>query len=354
MADESFNRWARQESPPAEWEFWHDWLRQHSDKQDIARQASLIILGLGVKPYRDIPEADLEEQINQIRLQTHQKRTLSAWSPNQFVWWMSAAAMLLLASVIGWLTWETRPTVSQPIYSQLVQASSIALIEKVNNTQAPVSVRLPDGSVVRLQPASRISFSKLGTEDKREVYLTGEAFFTVQKNPLRPFYVHANEVVTRVLGTSFTVKAFENQTDVQVAVRTGRVSVFARNDWERAEEINRDVPGLVLTPNQQVVFNRQAGSFHRSIRPDPTIIRHHFANDVFVYDETAVNQVFAQLEEAYGIDIVFDEQLLKHCTLTAKFQDEPLLEKLDLICKTINASYQIVDAQIVINAPGCY
>ncbi|QDK81973.1 DUF4974 domain-containing protein [Spirosoma sp. KCTC 42546] len=355
LLDESFNRWARQESPPEEWKFWQDWLHRHPDKQEIAQQARLLIVGLDVKPYRDISEEEVQNQVYQIRAQTHQRRTLGSPSTSQFMWWARVAAMLVLTAGLGWSVWVFRKPVEQPIYTQLIKSSPVALIEKINTTNAPLSVPLPDGSLVLLQPASRISFSEHFMGAKREVYLTGEAFFNVQKNPLQPFYVHANEVVTRVLGTSFTVKAFENQANVQVAVRTGRVSVFARSDWQRAEkEVNSDVPGLVLTPNQQVVFNRQEGNFHRTIMPDPTIIRHRFANDVFVYDETSVTKVFAQLEEAYGIDIVFDEQLLKQCTITAKFQDEPLLEKLNLICQTIKASYQIVDAQIVISAPGCY
>lgn len=354
LLDESFSRWARQESPPEEWEFWHDWLRQHPEKQEIARQASLIIRGLNVKPHRDIPQQELEEQIRQIRLQTHQKRSLSSQLPNQFVGWVRAAAIVLMVSGIGWIVWVSRTSANQPVYTQLVNASPVALVEKTNATNAPVSVPLPDGSLVTLQPGSRISFSQPFAGDKREVYLTGEAFFDVQKNPRRPFYVHANEVVTKVLGTSFTIKAFDKQTSIQVAVRTGRVSVFARNDWKRAEnEVNSDVPGLVLTPNQQVDFNRRDGNFHRTITPNPTIINHRFAKDVFVYDDTSISEVFTQLEEAYGIDIVFDEQLLRQCTLTATFQDEPLLEKLTLICQTIKASYQIVDAQIVITAPGC-
>lgn len=354
LLDESFNRWARRESSPEEWAFWQDWLSQYPVKQEIAEQARLLITGLRVKPYREITEQTLHHQVDKIRLHTHQRRPIGLPIPAQFGWWSRAAAILLLICGIGMSIWVYRNTSNQSVYAQLIQSAPIALIEKANTSKTPLSVRLPDGSRVTLQPTSRISFSKQFKGDKREVYLMGEAFFNVQKNPLMPFYVHANEVVTKVLGTSFTVKAYENQTNVQVTVRTGQVSVFARNDWQRAEkEVNSDVPGVVLTPNQKVVFNRQEGHFHRTIMPNPVIINHRFANDVFVYDETPVTKIFTQLQDAYGVDIVFDEQLLKHCTLTAKFHNEPLLEKLNLICQTINASYQIVDAQIVISAQGC-
>lgn len=355
LLDESFNRWTRQESSPEERAFWQEWLRQHPANQEIAEQARLLITGLRVKPHREITQQALHQQVEQIRLHTHQRRTIGLSIPAQFGWWVRVAAILLLVAGIGLSIGVYRNTLTQSAYAQLVRSAPTALIEKVNTTGSPLSVRLPDGSQATLQPTSRISFSKQFKNDKREVYLMGEAFFNVQKNPLMPFFVHANELVTKVLGTSFSVKAYENQANVQVAVRTGQVSVFARNDWQRAEkEVNSDVPGVVLTPNQKVVFSRKEGRFHRTIIANPVIINHRFDNDVFVYDETPVTKVFAQLEDAYGVDIVFDEQLLKHCTLTARFHDEPLPEKLYLICQTINASYQIVDAQLIISAQGCY
>ncbi|GAB4026830.1 FecR family protein [Spirosoma gilvum] len=355
LLDESFNRWASNQSSPDEQQFWQQWLGQHPEKRDIAEQARLIVGGLTVKPYRDISEPDVQQQLQQIQFRTHRQPSVWVVANRSLGWWARVAAMLLLVLGIGWTVWSVRQPANQSIYAELVNASSIKLIEKINTTNAPLRVALSDGSQVTLQPASRISFSEQFQGAKREVYLTGEAFFQVQKNPAKPFYVYANEVVTKVLGTSFTVKSYENQANVQVVVRTGRVSVFARKDWQRAEEkANSDIPGVVLTPNQQVVFNRQESHFRRTIIPNPAIIDTRFTRNVFVYDDTPVAQAFAQLEEAYGVDIVFDEQLLKQCTLTAKFQDEPLLEKLNLICQTIKASYQIVDAQIVISAQGCY
>jgi ferric-dicitrate binding protein FerR (iron transport regulator) len=354
LFDESFSRWARQESPPEERAFWQEWLSQHPEKREIVEQAQLIITGLGVKPYRDILEEEIPHQLHQIQLRTHRQRPFRLYA-GSWLGWASAAAVFLLVLGIGWVVWTRQHIPKESVYAQLIQDAPTALIEKVNTGETPLSVRLSDGSSVILQPASRISFSKQFKGPKREVYLTGEAFFNVQKNPRQPFYVYANDIVTKVLGTSFTVRSFENQASEQVIVRTGRVSVFARKDWQRAEkEINSDIPGVVLTPNQQAVFNRQESHFHRTLTPNPVIVDPHFASRVLAYDETPVTKVFTQLEAAYGVDIVFDEQLLKQCTLTAKFGDEPLLEKLNLICQTIKASYQIVDAQIVINAQGCY
>jgi len=350
LLDDSFIRWVNQESAPPEQQFWQDWIDQHPEKSEVIEQARLILSSLGVAENRPISEAEIDRQARLIRLRIDQQRPLR----NPFSGWARAAAVLMLVSGLGWAAWLAQGHFRKTAYTQLTDTAPTSLIEKVNLSNTPLSIRLSDSSLVQLQPASRISFPERFTGAKREVYLTGEAFFNVRKNPEQPFYVHASDVVTKVLGTSFTVRAYDNQASVQVLVRSGQVSVFARNDWQRAEkEVNSEVPGVVLIPNQQVVFNREEHQFHRTLTPDPVIVDQRFSGDAFVYDETPVTQIFNQLETAYGVDIVFDEQLLSHCTVTARLQDEPLLEKLNLICQTIKASYQIVDAQIIISSRGC-
>ena len=73
----------------------------------------------------------------------------------------------------------------------------------------------------------------------------------------------------------------------------------------------------------------------------------------FEFDDTPITQVFDRLKKAYGIDIIYDEELIKSCRLTATMSDEHLFEKLKLICLTIEADYEVIDAQIVIRSKGC-
>ena len=88
---------------------------------------------------------------------------------------------------------------------------------------------MPDESTVELAANSRIAYANnFDSAGTRDVYLSGEAFFKVTKNPCRPFRVFANEIVTKVLGTSFSVRSFEKDTVIQVTVRTGKVSVYSQ------------------------------------------------------------------------------------------------------------------------------
>jgi ferric-dicitrate binding protein FerR (iron transport regulator) len=80
------------------------------------------------------------------------------------------------------------------------------IIESLNLNEEQKVVNLPDGSSIMLKKEHVFRILNHLKAIKR-VYLTGEAFFEVAKDANKPFFVHANQVITKVLGTSFTVRA---------------------------------------------------------------------------------------------------------------------------------------------------
>ncbi|HEY9489573.1 MAG TPA: FecR domain-containing protein, partial [Chryseosolibacter sp.] len=184
----------------------------------------------------------------------------------------------------------------------------------------------------------------------REVYLKGEAFFQVAKNPTQPFLVHSNEVVTRVLGTSFRVKAPDDgQGEITVSVKTGTVSVYTLG--EVGEEPQKNA--VILLPNQQATYMRDHESFGKGLIAEPEIILSSLNEADFTFDDTPIAQVFEVLENAYGIDIIFDEEVMNNCFITAPLGSEPLFEKLKIICRAIGARYETIDAKVVVTSAGC-
>ena len=110
-------------------------------------------------------------------------------------------------------------------YNELIDGNNDGLVEQTNNSTISQVITLSDGSSVILQPNSKLSYPKIFTGNERKVYLSGEGFFEISKNRKKPFFVYANEIVTKVVGTSFRVKAYPDQPDVEVIVRTGKVKV---------------------------------------------------------------------------------------------------------------------------------
>jgi transmembrane sensor len=116
-------------------------------------------------------------------------------------------------------------------------------------------LELPDGSTVWLNAMSSIRISEdFEKKSTRSVYLDeGEAYFEVKHDPAHPFLVVTNSVTTRVLGTSFNVKAYKLLNYVAVTLRTGHVEVSDKQGKK-----------AVLMPNQRAIYSTLEHIYHMS------------------------------------------------------------------------------------------
>ncbi|MBD0255118.1 MAG: FecR domain-containing protein, partial [Cytophagales bacterium] len=128
--------------------------------------------------------------------------------------WARAAAVLALAAGLALLVQWYGGRTSAP-----------ALVVFGNETAQPLRQTLPDGSIVWLSSRAELTLAAGFNGAERTVFLKGEAFFKVAKNPRKPFAVHTGAVVARVLGTSFNVKTDATGRRVEVSVTEGKVSV---------------------------------------------------------------------------------------------------------------------------------
>ncbi len=357
MQDPSFRDWVAGRADASA--FWEEWLRAHPEKNETVQQAREWLLAIWAD-FDGLPEAERLDRIARIKQERDARfrqpvvRRLGGWR-----WW-AAAATVVLVSGLGWLAYSRLPTRAtdnpQRIsYEQVLNHIADAKpVEQQNPARQPRRITLPDGSVVTLSAASKISYEPtLAQRNTRTVYLSGEAFFEVVKNPARPFQVYANGVVTKVLGTSFRISAYDNAPDVTVQVRTGRVSVFASTRAKNAGALFVGLTnGIVLTPNQQVVLTPDE-TLVKSIVPKPALLNPQTVNVGTVYTDVPLPQILEKLEESYGIDIEYDQAALRECLLTARLYDEPLLEQISLLCKTVGATYTVTDGRIVLAGGGC-
>jgi len=224
------------------------------------------------------------------------------------------------------------------------------MISLSNHDKSEKKIGLADGSTIVLQPGSSISYPQIFDLDKRVVHLSGEAFFEVRSDKTRPFYVYSNEIITKVLGTSFTIKAYDGEKQIIVAVKTGKVSVYANPGKQRTITNLHDV---ILTPNQQVVYNRADDRVSKQIVEKPELFTSEPDFFEMSFDGKPVTEIFEALKENYGIDIVYDADILKDCILTTRMTEEGFHERIDIICKAINAKYTTVDAVVYIESRGC-
>lgn len=263
--------------------------------------------------------------------------------------WMKVAACVLLVIGLGWTGWQYY--CFNCGYNGLVSGKE--LVERVNTSGKQQVIKLTDGTRVVLYPHSRLSFAETFPADQRTVYLSGDAFFQVSKDPKRPFLVQTTDLVTKVLGTSFFVRARDASDKTLVEVREGKVSVFKQKEFAARSDIRVKTPnGMVLTPNQKLIFEHASSEMRRTLSDNPEIVSSEHPK-TFEFVNTPASAVLTDIEEAYQIDIIFDRDVMKGCPVTASLGGQSMFNKLSILCEVIEARYEVLDGKIVIYSKGC-
>ncbi|MBO9613267.1 MAG: FecR family protein [Dyadobacter sp.] len=263
--------------------------------------------------------------------------------------WVKVAACAVLAIGLGWVAWQYY--CFNCGYNGLVSGKE--LVERVNTSEKQQVIRLMDGTQVVLYPQSRLSFAETFPADQRTVYLSGDAYFQVAKDPKRPFLVHTTDLVTKVLGTSFFVRARDASDKTLVEVREGKVSVFKQKEFAVRKNVQSKMPnGMVLTPNQKLIFEHASSEMRRTLSDNPEIVPSDNPK-TFEFVNTPASSVLSDIEEAYQIDIIFDRDVMKGCPVTASLGGQPMFSKLSILCEVIEARYEVLDGKIVIYSKGC-
>lgn len=351
VTDPFFRSWILEQDSSAA-AFWENWMKENPDRREELDEARALLYVLAEKElYVGTEELDGHVTDLLAHLGGYAQPGKTRRRPAFYRYWGIAASVCMVAG-LGWLGYRSMETKSgTPGAVASVHENAEGHVVRFNRTTKPVTILLEDSSVVTLEPQSELALPEKFAPEKREVYLKGEAFFQISHNPERPFLVKTNELVTRVLGTSFTVRSFEKDRNASVSVKTGRVTVYSKRDEPLADAPEK-VIGVVLKPNQRALFDKQESRLVKVIVDVPLRVREIPAASL-IFDEAPVKNVFKTLEEVYGIELFFNEELLSDCQLTANLSGLPMYEQLDLICRIIHAEYEVVDGQVIIHGEGC-
>jgi transmembrane sensor len=231
-----------------------------------------------------------------------------------------------------------------------------ALHEQANHTTSPMTVSMEDGSRVILHPGSALHMPDHFLQDKREVYLQGEAFFEISKDPNRGFFVYYNNLVTHVLGTSFSIKKDNKKKLVEVSVVSGKVQVYENRELLKAES-DKPGNGVILMPNQKVIYQEEERQFSTTLVSNPVPVArdsiHLMKEGDFIFEDSPLLKVFRSLETHYGIEIVPENENIYGCLFTGDLTKQSLYDKLDIICQSVKLSYEINGTRILIKGKGC-
>ncbi|HYC84797.1 MAG TPA: FecR domain-containing protein [Chryseosolibacter sp.] len=365
-SDERFINWVKDDCSDEEKEFWRFLALSYPELQERIDRARILVINVNraedkidpVDP-RKVDEiwqnvlAGMEDE----NVESNDKIInvpAAGFEPNSVPqrdrsrWRLAVAASAALLVCAFFLL---RKNSDQAPHWYSYQQDAPGFTEFVNTTENPVQLLIMDGSVISLEGNSRVKYKKdYALDTIRKVYLEGAAFFDVVRDPTKPFVVFTNDVATEVLGTSFRVNADVSTKNVVVSVKTGKVSVYSVIKQSATSTDRKD--GVIVLPNQEVVYTDEQGFFEKKIVDAPRLLVPP-SEDSFVFKHAPIATVFGKLEDAYGVEILFDRETMKNCFLTAPLGSEPLFDKLTVICRTIGASYEVIDAKVVITSAGC-
>jgi transmembrane sensor len=311
--------------------------------------------GMPLEVSKDILKRILSSEENTNRLFTLSKR-------NKLVRQFSIAAVFLVV-VAGVAFFYFKPVrENAPLaFEALIPKNSI---KKINTTSASQLIELEDGSTVKLAPHASLSFPLHFTKGRREVFMTGEAFFVVTKNPASPFFVYYNNIVTRVLGTSFNIKTNLQTKNVEVSVMSGKVQVIENRNLAAAVPSRKDIKSVIVTANQKALYDEKSHDFETtlsdSISPlpgNPGLLKYSKSMtgvDSFYFPKAAnLKQVFSQLENVYGVEIIVDNENIYNCVFTGDISKLDMWKKLSIVCITVGATYEVKGTKILVSGRGC-
>ncbi len=206
-----------------------------------------------------------------------------------------------------------------------------AFVEKVAKRGSKLRLNLNDGSFIHLNADSKLIIPNRFNRWERHVDLTGEAYFRISRDEHKPFTIGVKDMTVEVLGTSFNVRAYEDEEEISVTVETGKVLV-------KLEEASHE-GSVLLVRGQKLVFNPSTGVI-RKFETDP-YFDICWTKGILKFNKTRLADVEKILERWYAIDIdVASPQIYKY-RLTGEHHNKNLKAVLEALKFALNVDYDI-------------
>lgn len=339
--------------------FWENWIRNNPHQSEIINEAIRIVSILNARQGNLLAQSDyLKDSINRAdRLKEILQDTTSGSEINEIkpvhrrlkgVKYVSAiAASLLALTLIGYLFLKPAHSV-KPVISAEVEADRITSGDQIRKT-----VVLSDGSIIILHRNSTITLAADFSASKRELTLSGEAFFDIMHNESHPFTVHTAEIDIQVLGTEFNVKAYPGDVQTETSLFRGKVAVYKKGFPHEK---------TILQPNEKLVFNNGYALKQTSIPKKsfsiipivPDTVSNKAKEIEWVHnrlkmDDEPLETIAAKLQKWYGINIVFSDEETKNYRYSGTFESETVVQALEALQLSYPFRFKVEGEKITIS-----
>lgn len=282
-----------------------------------------------------LPQAAVDRsfQVLQEKLQLPLSASSRTGKVVRFPGWLKMAASyvipILLLSVSAYLYRESRQ----------VQPRSVELMSHFVPYGKRDMLILPDSSRVWLNAGSTLFYPASFSGSIRQVYLSGEGYFEIQKDKNCPFVVRSKAVDIEVLGTRFNLMSYNDSDRIYTTLEEGSVCV-------RLHNVQRTT--YHLSPDEQLVY--QAGSGKAEIRQVVSADYSDWREGGLLFDNYSFNQIIPIIERSYGVKIHVKNSSYSSNKLTIHFNKDESIENVWMLLKELipEMDYQIVGKEIYI------
>ena len=265
---------------------------------------------------------------------------------------MRYAAVFMLAVTLCWLWFGNEKTsdIEQP-----AQPVSSGISEVSVTYGSKTRILLPDSSVVFLNSGSQLSYSP-HFDRERHVTLTGEGYFVVRTDSLRPFWVHTNDVIIKALGTEFNVKAFPEEDRVETFLVSGVVEILKTGQTrpivelkpgEKAAFVRAAVPNQKTTGVAPAIIAKEQPQMIVSVEQKPDVSIGWVENQL-IFDAETFGQIAVRLERWFNVEIDIHNEDLKNKRLSGRYDTENIQQVMHSLRLAIPFTYRIEKNKIII------
>ena len=200
-------------------------------------------------------------------------------------------------------------------------------------------VTLPDGTKVWLNNSATLKYPRKFSDTERNVYLEGEAYFKVTRNPQQPFIVESDAMRVRVLGTVFNFKCDKNSQVAEATLIEGEIEVKGKQNEGQ----------IILAPGQRAELNRGSGRLIvKQVEAKLDAVWH---DDLIPFEQADIFTITKALERFYDVKIILSPDIRSDKTYSGVLKKKSNIESvLQSLQNAIPINYKIVGSNIFISS----
>jgi ferric-dicitrate binding protein FerR (iron transport regulator) len=370
ILNESFQRYVLNKNQE-DTNYWEEWLTENQGSATVFHEAKSLITFIATRKtlpkHRSVSDEVFEKLLSQIGIEENSEVEVQERRIISPFWYVAATVIVLIGLSFLFDIHNLFNTGS--MNSQNLEV----IVPKGQRSQ----VLLPDGTKVWLNAGTIFKYPSSFLKNSREVYLEGEAFFSVSHNKRMPFLVHIkNNLTIKVLGTEFNVKCYNEDRNVETTLIKGSV-VFTQRD-----DNNKILKEINLVPKEKVTYDKviQKMTVTKFLVPDSLAVdtspnmaskivkvknndnkevvdnSDHldeltsWKDDALVFDNDSFEDIAIKMERWFGIPITIKDENLKQERFTGKFVNkESVYQILDIINRSEPIQYTRKNNVIIIS-----